>query len=59
MYRNVLLLKRLGFSLDEMASLTMSDFIALTDVAAEAYEDEGKDEGPREATQEDIDRLLG
>ena len=53
-YRNVLALKGLGFSLDEMAQLTMSDFIALTDIAADPHA-----ERPREATQEDIDRLLG
>lgn len=50
-------LKRLGFSLDEMARLTMSDFIALTDLA---FADEGEArETAREATQDDIDRLLG
>lgn len=54
-----MLLKRLGFSLDEMASLTMSDFIALTDVASEPAEGGGAGSKPREATQDDIDRLLG
>lgn len=52
-------LKRLGFSLDEMRELTMADFIALTDLAVEAAEGAGGGNGPREATQEDIDRLLG
>ena len=54
-YRNVLGLKRLGFSLDEMSRLTMADFIALTDLAFSG-EDGGR---AREASQGDIDRLLG
>lgn len=49
-------LKRLGFSLEEMARLTMADYIALTDIAAE---DHGGDDGVRDATQADIDALLG
>ena len=53
-------LKRLGFSIEEMRRMTMADFIALTDLA---FGDENgkaaKVNGPREATQEDIDRLLG
>lgn len=51
-------LKSLGFSVDEMSRMTMSDFIAFTDLAF--AEGGGKvQDGPREATQEDIDRLLG
>ena len=49
-------LKRLGFSLDEMARLTMGDYIALTDIAF------GKDAAPageRLADQAAIDALLG
>ena len=50
----MLALKKLGFSLDEMARLTMGDYIALTDIAF------GKPaEGPRQATQADIDAFLG
>lgn len=58
-YRNLLALKRLGFSLDEMATLDMSDFIALTDLAFTGKENDEKEDAPHEATQADIDRLLG
>ena len=51
-------LKSLGFSMDEMSRMTMADFIAYTDIASEQHGG-AKPDGPREATQEDIDRLLG
>lgn len=51
-------LKRLGFSLDEMSHLTVAEFIALTDLAW-ADPKAAERQRPREATQEDIDRLLG
>ena len=54
-FRDILALKRLGFSIDEMSGMTVAEFIALTDLAW-ADPEPGK---PREATQEDIDRLLG
>lgn len=51
----MLALKRLGFTLDEMAELTMADYIALTDIAY------GKpaENTERMATQADIDAFLG
>ena len=52
-------LNRLGCSLDEMARLTMADFIALTDIAAGAAKAAAEGPAPRKATQQDIDRLLG
>lgn len=60
-YRNVLALRRLGFSLDEMARLTMGDFVALTDIAAGNVAGGGAPgaEKARSATQTDIDALLG
>ena len=51
-------LRRLGFSIDEMRGMTTADFIALTDVASEGYENDGK-QTVRDATQADIDMLLG
>ena len=57
-YRNVLALRRLGFTIDEMRCMTTADMIAFTDVACEGMGERG---GPqvREATQADIDMLLG
>lgn len=54
-------LRRLGFSLDEMARLTMGDFVALTDIAAGNVAGGGAPgaEKARSATQTDIDALLG
>lgn len=39
--------------------MTMADFIALTDLAFGEDGEAKEEEGPRKATQEDIDRLLG
>ena len=53
-------LKHLGFSIEEMRRMTMSDFIAITDLAfRDAPDETARGNGPREATQNDIDRLLG
>lgn len=51
-YRNILALMRIGFSMADIRYMTMSEFIAYTDLAFEKAED------TREATQADIDRLL-
>ena len=53
----MLALKRLGFSLDEMARLTMGDYIALTDIAF--GEDAPREDGVVPADQAAIDALLG
>ena len=45
---------RLGFSLDEIKKLDMTDFIAFTDVL---YGDDTR-AAKREATQEDIDAFM-
>ena len=45
---------RLGFSLDEIRQLTMSDFVAITDVTY-GEDDRAK---VRDATQEDIDAFM-
>ena len=55
-WRNVLALRRLGFTLDEMRHMTMADFIAYADLAYNETENEPE---VRDATQADIDRLLG
>lgn len=47
---------RIGFSLDDVRRMPMSDFIAYADLEFSSAEAGG---GAREATQEDIDRLLG
>lgn len=60
-YKNVLILKRAGFSLDEIREMTMADFIAFTDIVAGPGDDEkseNKKPKVREATQADIDRLF-
>ncbi len=46
---------RLGFSLDDVRSLTMADFIAFTDVT---YGEDARTSVKR-ATQNDIDALMG
>lgn len=51
-YRNILALMRIGFSMTDIRYMTMSEFIAYTDLAFEKADD------TREATQADIDRLL-
>lgn len=58
-YRNVLALRRLGFSLDEMRCMTTADMIAFTDVACEDLPERKSKPKPRKATQADIDMLLG
>lgn len=52
-YRNILALIRIGFSIADIRYMTMSEFIAYTDLAFEKVDDTA-----REATQDDIDRLL-
>ena len=52
----MLALRRLGFTLDEMRHMTMADFIAYADLAYNETENEPE---VRDATQADIDRLLG
>ncbi len=42
----------MGFSIGELRRMTMSDFIAYADCAAEGVEPA---DAPRQATQEDID----
>lgn len=44
----------MGLSFDEMNELRVRDFIKLTDIYTGKIE-----QGPRMATQEDIDRLFG
>ena len=59
-YRNVLALRRLGFSVEEMRQMTTADFIAITDVACERPDKAGADAPSiRDATQADIDLFLG
>ena len=60
-YKNVLILKRAGFSLDEIREMTMQDFIAFTDIVAGPGDDEkseNKKPEVKKATQSDIDRLF-
>lgn len=60
-YKNILALKQMGFSLDEMRQMTMRQFIAITDLAAgpdEISPEKKASDAPRKATQADIDRLL-
>ena len=59
-YRNILSLLHIGFSFDDIKHLTMSDFIAFTDLeAAGADEIKTQDEDTvRNATQADIDALF-
>lgn len=54
-WRNVLALRRLGFTLDEIRHMTMADFIAYTDLA---FSSDEREPPVREATQADIDALL-
>lgn len=49
-------MRRLGFTLDEMRHMTMADFIAYTDLA---YNETEEEPAVRDATQADIDKLLG
>lgn len=58
-YRNVLVLKKLGFSLEEMRDMTTAEFIAITDVAFENAPEQADAPRIRDATQADIDMLLG
>ena len=65
-WNNILFLKQLGFSMDEMRRMTMSEFIAYTDLAAgDPAEREGISEANepqqqiRQANQTDIDRFFG
>lgn len=55
-WRDILTAKQLGFTLDELRQLTRQDFVILTDLLSDESEAGG---GTRDATQEDIDRLLG
>ena len=60
-YKNILILKRAGFTLDEIREMTMADFIAYTDIFAGARDDTNKgNKGgkAKEATQADIDKLF-
>lgn len=50
------MLKRTGFSFDEIRHMTMSDFIVFSDLLCDSMS--GKEQ-VRDATQADIDRLLG
>lgn len=52
--RSVLAALRLGLSVADLRRLTVAEFVAIADLAAG-----GADEGPAEATQADIDALLG
>ena len=49
-------LVRIGFSVKDIRGMTMRDFIAYTDLA---FADGSSGGGVRDATQEDIDKLLG
>jgi hypothetical protein len=51
-----LALVRIGFSVKDIRGMTMRDFIAYTDLA---FADGTSGGGVRDATQEDIDKLLG
>lgn len=51
-YRNILAILKLGFSLEDVRYMTMSEFIAYTDLAY------GDVERQRNATQSDIDKFL-
>jgi hypothetical protein len=57
-YKHILILKRAGFSMDEIRELTMSDFIALADIYAGKRDDDDEKPKVREATQADIDKLF-
>lgn len=59
-YKYILVLKRAGFSLDEIRELSMYDFIALTDLFAGPGNDksDNKNGKTRKATQADIDKLF-
>lgn len=60
-YKWILMLKRAGYSLDEMRQMTMADFIAFTDIVAGPGDDEkseNKKPKVKDATQADIDRLF-
>lgn len=62
-YTNILVLKRAGFSLDEIREMSMNDFIAFADLLAGKggknlnHENTDKDK-TRTATQADIDRFF-
>ena len=45
--------KRMGFSFDELNLLTLDDYVTCTELW------NPDEDAPREATQADIDRLLG
>ena len=53
------MLKKLGFSLEEMRDMTTAEFIAITDVAFENAPEQADAPRIRDATQADIDMLLG
>ena len=60
-YKNVLILKRAGFSLDEIREMSMADFIAFTDIVAGPGNDENEeDKKPvvKKASQADIDQFF-
>lgn len=52
----MLVLKKSGFSIEEIRHMTMADFIVFADLLCESSSARPK---VREATQADIDRLLG
>ena len=54
-YRNVAALVRLGFSIDEIRRMSMSDFVAFTDVT---FGEDARSTKPRKATQEEIDSFM-
>jgi hypothetical protein len=67
-YRNILFLKQLGFSLDEMREITMTQFMVFTDLSipdadtsqpAAQKRAEEIAPGIRKATQADIDNFFG
>ncbi|MBQ2680449.1 MAG: hypothetical protein IJF97_00780 [Eggerthellaceae bacterium] len=51
-------LKRLGFSMEEIRRMSMGAFVAYTDIAL-GPDGQSRPEAVRDATQADIDRLLG
>ena len=56
-WRDILALHKLGFSFDEIRQMNMRDFVAFTDIAFSDEENDPKTY--RDATQDDIDKLLG
>lgn len=58
-WKNILFLLKIGFSLSDIRHMSMSDFIAYTDLYMSDITDDSVDEnGDRIATQADIDALF-